>query len=161
MYTLLQIYRAYVKMNSTNARSQLDARVYHYTHSGVWIMRDGRLIIILIVTYNIRCVGAISFTLCTRYTQIYFLGSIIFHARGVICTWLNSFARFYIHARKIGCVTYLFRNFAALTRNFHNEEFCFVDKILNDVYLLFRNGARICKSCASTRTIHHWPKVHV
>jgi len=33
-------------------------------------MRDGRLIIILIVTYNIRCIGAISFT-CVHDTRRY------------------------------------------------------------------------------------------
>lgn len=88
-------------------------------------MRDGRLIIILIVTYNIRCIGAISFTLRARYTQIYFLGSIIFHVHAV-CMRLsrNSFACFCTRVRKIGRAYYLPRNFDVYT-DFPSQYFAY------------------------------------
>lgn len=45
----------------------------------------------------------------------------------------NSFACFYIHARKIGCVAYLFRNFV-FTRNFHKN---FVSSIRYSTMLIY------------------------
>jgi len=63
-------FTAHALKRIARTHSRLDARVCHYTHSSVWIMRDGRLIIILIVTYNIRCIGAISFT-CVHDTRRY------------------------------------------------------------------------------------------
>jgi len=63
-------FTAHALKRIARTHSRLDARVCHYTHSSVWIMRDGRLIIILIVTYNIRCIGAISFS-CVHDTRRY------------------------------------------------------------------------------------------
>lgn len=114
--------------------SRLDARVCHYTHSSVWIMRDGRLIIILIVTYNIRCIGAISFT-CVHGTYIrryIFLDQLFSRATMRDHSERGSASRlfiyFYFPLGKIEYIIHVSRNIGAMV--IHNEEFCLVVSML-------------------------------
>lgn len=141
--------------------SRLDARVCHYTHSSIWIMRDGRLIIILIVTYNIRCIGAISFTcVCTVYTQIYFLRINYFHAPlyaiipGGSCLAFFRVFLFYLRENRIH---HLCLSKSSAWRSFATKNFVSSLTYLN----LLGIGTWICKFYASTKTIHHSPMDHV
>lgn len=71
------------------------------------------------------------FYLCVQYTQIYFLGSIIFtrhHARSFWERRLVFFIYFYFSLGKIEYIIYVSRNIGVTV--IHNEKFCLVVNML-------------------------------
>lgn len=95
-------------------------------------MRDGRLIIILIVTYNVRCIGAISFTCVHGIRRYIFLDQLFSRATMRDHSGRGSASRFFVHfyfpSGKIEYITYVSRNIGVTV--IHNEEFCLVVNML-------------------------------
>lgn len=119
-------------------------------------MRDGRLIIILIVTYNIRCIGAISFT-CVHGIRRYIFSDQLFSratmrdhsGRGSAS---HFFIYFYFPSGKIEYITYVSRNIGVTV--IRNEEFCHVVNMLK--FFRIEHGSISFARQQKRSIIHQW-----
>lgn len=124
-------------------------------------MRDGRLIIILIVTYNIRCIGAISFTCVHGIRRYIFLDQLFSRAtmrghsrRGSASFFFSIY--FYFPSGKIEYITYVSRNVGVMV--IHNEEFCLVVNMLK--FFRIEHGSISFARQQRRSIIHHvWDRL--
>lgn len=120
-------------------------------------MRDGRLIIILIVTYNIRCIGAISFTCVHDIRRYIFLDQLFSRATMRDHSGRGSVSFFFFHILLFSswenrihhlCLSKYWRD------SIHNEKFCLVVIMLK--FFLTEHGSVSFARQQRRSIIHQW-----